>query len=163
MAALNVRIDPSDFAASLEDIERALEDKELFLRPICTELLGIMHERIHLKGLASDGAKIGQYKTSYLAIREREQHHSKTETDVILVFTRFLSNSWIVFATDRGYCVGFKDDTAPSGVTSLKKIKYAEERFGKKIEDLTKEEQEYVNERFNEIVQDLINDNNGGR
>jgi len=151
-----VNIDTSGFEKDLQRIKEELSDKESLLRPVCVELVQLMNERIHINGIASDGGKIGQYKTSYLAIRERQQNHSKSETDVILVFTRKLFNSWGAFATDRGYGVGFTDSAATKGVTGLKKIQYAEEHFGKKIGDMTKEEETYAFERLNELSTEII-------
>jgi hypothetical protein len=160
MATINVNTDPSQFIGSMDDIIAALENKEQFLRPICVELSGLMNDRIHNKALASDGSKIGTYKTSYLRIREKHKH-PQTETQVILVLTRKLSNSWGAFSTDNGYGVGFTDDGASEGVTALKKSEYAEKNFGKKIGDLTKDESEYVNERLIELVNEIIAENSG--
>ena len=154
MATVNV--DLSGFEKDLQKIKDALSDKEALLRPVAVELSTIMKDRIHEEGQASDGSQMGTYKTSYLAIRERQQKHSRSETKVILIFTRKLSNSWGAFAADRGYGVGFIENADASGITSLKKIRFAEEHFGKKIGDLTKEEETYAFERLNELSTEII-------
>jgi len=148
-----VNIDTSGFEKDLQKIKDGLSDKESLLRPVCVELSGIMNDRIHEQGQASDGSKIGSYKNSYLKMRQKF-NHSPTESDVILVLTRKLSNSWGAFATDKGYAVGFTDEGI--GVTSLKKIQFAEEHFGKKIGDMTKEEETYAFERLNELSTEII-------
>ena len=148
-----VNIDYSQFNDDLSKIKEKLSDKEAFLRPMAVELSGIMNDRIHDKGQASDGSGIGQYKTSYLKMREAF-NHPRTERKVVLVLSRKLSNSWGAFATDKGYAVGFTDEGI--GVTSLKKIQFAEEHFGKKIGDMTKEEETYAFERLNELSTEII-------
>jgi len=150
-----VNIDTSGFEKDLQAIKDSLSDKESLLRPMAVELSGIMNDRIHDKGQASDGSEIGQYKTSYLKMREAF-NHPRTERNVILVLSRKLSNSWGAFATDKGYAVGFTDSAATEGVTGLKKIQYAEEHFGKKIGDMTKEEETYAFERLNELSTEII-------
>lgn len=151
-----VNIDFTLFRQGLQEIVELVKNNELTLRPVAVELVGIMHERIHDEGKASDGSRIGEYKSSYLKIREKYKHRG--DTKVILVLTRKLSNSWGAFATEKGYAVGFTDDGAATGVTSLKKIGYAEENFNKKIGELTEDETEYVNTRVQEIVTDLLSD-----
>ncbi len=150
-----VNIDLSGFEKDLQKIKDSLSDKESLLRPVCVELSGIMNNRIHEDGQASDGSEIGQYKTSYLKMREAF-NHPRTERKVVLVLTRKLSNSWGAFATDKGYAVGFTDSAATEGVTGLKKIQYAEEHFGKKIGDMTKEEETYAFDRLNELSTEII-------
>jgi len=150
-----VNIDTSGFEKDLQRIKEELSDKESLLRPVCVELSGIMNDRIHEQGKASDDSEIGQYKTSYLRMREAF-NHPRTERKVILVLSRKLSNSWGAFATDKGYAVGFTDSAATEGVTGLKKIQYAEEHFGKKIGDMTKEEETYAFERLNELSTEII-------
>ena len=150
-----VNIDTSGFEKDLQRIKEELSDKESLLRPVCVELSGIMNDRIHEQGKASDDSEIGQYRTSYLRMREAF-NHPRTERKVILVLSRKLSNSWGAFATDKGYAVGFTDSAATEGVTGLKKIQYAEEHFGKKIGDMTKEEETYAFERLNELSTEII-------
>ena len=150
-----VNIDTSGFEKDLQKIKDSLSDKESLLRPVCVELSGIMNNRIHDEGRASDGGEIGTYKNSYLRMREAF-NHPRTERKVILVLSRKLSNSWGAFATDKGYAVGFTDSAATEGVTGLKKIQYAEEHFGKKIGDMTKEEETYAFERLNELSTEII-------
>jgi hypothetical protein len=151
MASVNV--DASDLNNVLQQINESFQNKEISLRPVAVELVGIMHKRIHTNGLASDNSKIGLYKQSYL--QQRERKGLGTGTDVIAVYTRKLSNSWTAFATTDGYAVGFVDQDA-SGLTALQKLKYIEERFGKKITDLTEDELQYANTRLIELAIEII-------
>lgn len=149
-----VNIDTSGFEKDLQAIKDSLSDKESLLRPVCVELSGIMNNRIHEEGQASDGSEIGQYSVPYLRMRQAFNH--TRDRKVILVLTRKLSNSWGAFATEKGYAVGFTDSAATEGVTGLKKIQYAEEHFGKKIGEMTKEEETYAFERLNELSNEII-------
>jgi len=149
-----INIDTSGFEKDLQKIKDSLSDKESLLRPVCVELSGIMNNRIHDEGRASDGGEIGQYSVPYLRMRQAFNH--TRDRKVILVLSRKLSNSWGAFATDKGYAVGFTDSAATEGVTGLKKIKFAEENFGKKIGDMTKEEETYAFERINELSTEII-------
>lgn len=149
-----VNIDLSDFVQSYEQIVEVLKDEESTLRPVAVELVGIMATRIHEDGLASDGSPIGQYSSNYLKVRERRKLGA--DPKVILVLTRKLFNSWGAFATDHGWAVGFVDDAAADGVTSRKKVEYAEEHFGKPILDMTSEEAQYANDRLLENINELL-------
>ena len=200
-----VNIDYSKFKGDLNKIKEQLSDKEALLRPMAIELSGIMNDRIHEQGLASDGNPIGTYSEGYMKVRTgdfknsekfvrgknkgklkgagfktkqriatpfgksafttqnieadkvpRIRYNLDSSKKVILVLTRKLSNSWAVFATDRGYAIGFTDSGATEGVTSLKKIEYAEETYKKRIQDLTKEETQYYIERLNELSTEII-------
>jgi hypothetical protein len=152
-----INIDTSGFEDDMNKIADALADKELLLRPVCVELSGIMNDRIHNKGEASDGSQIGTYSSSYLKYRKKFNHQI-TEKKVILVLTRKLSNSWGAFATEKGYGVGFTDSGATEGVTALDKIRFNEQNFqGKKIGDLTTEENQYAIDRLNELTNSIIN------
>lgn len=155
MAAIGVKIDFSRFKQEFEQILAVIKDKDSTLRPVAVELTGLMATRIHEDGKASDGSPIGQYASSYLKTRAKYKH-SETDTNVILVLTRKLFNSWGPFATDSGWAVGFVDDTAVDGVTSRKKIEYAETHFNKKILDPTEQEELYLKERLIEIINDLL-------
>lgn len=149
-----VTIDISNFARDYEQIIEVLKDEESTLRPVAIELVGLMATRIHEDGLASDGSLIGQYSSNYLKVRERRKLGS--DTNVILVLTRKLFNSWGAFATDHGWAVGFVDDSAVDGVTSRMKVEFAEEHFGKPILLMTEEEEQYANDRLLENINELL-------
>jgi hypothetical protein len=150
------------FGADLTQIIQDLNPANLLRQPVVA-LLGMMNNRIHNLGLASDGSQIGQYKDSYLKIRERYKH-SGTDKKVILVLTRKLSNSWLPIATENGYGIGFTTGAATAsvgvsgeGVTEMDKIIFAEQHFGKKIFDMTQEESDFVNQLIAERAAEIIN------
>ena len=208
-----VNIDTSGFEKDLKAIADALRDSDNLLRPLCIELTGIMHDRIHTDGQASDGSQIGTYSAGYMKLRTGNFKNSKkfvrgknkgglkdsgtvtkrriatpfgkssfavqniesegiprikynldNDTKVILVLTRKLQNSWGPKAaesgtskTSRGYAIGFVDSGAVDGVTSVKKIQFAEETYKKKISDFTEFENTYIVERLGELTQEIIN------
>lgn len=149
-----VNINTSDFDKSIEEIKNLLGNTDLWMRPIAVELAGEMHDRIHKRGIASDGKPIGSYSSSYLEYRRKNKLGA--DPKIIMVQTRKLSNSWTAIKTATGWGVGFIDEAAKNGVTSLKKLQFMEERIDTKITDLTKEENEFVNDRANEILTQLL-------
>lgn len=153
MAAI-INIDTSDFDTAIDEVKSLIENTDVWMRPIAVELAGEMHDRIHRRGLASDGNPIGSYSSSYLNFRLKNKLGG--DSKIILVQTRKLQNSWGAFPTSNGWGVGFVDDAATDGVTSLKKIQFTEQRTGKKITDPTKEENDFIQQRFNEIINQLL-------
>lgn len=149
-----IKIDTRAFERDFEAITKVLTDKDSTLRPVAIELVEMMATRIHDDGLASDGSLIGSYTEGYLALREGRGLGS--DKKVILVLSRKLYNSWSAFPTDNGWAVGFVDDAATDGVTSRKKIEYAEQHFGKKIIDPTEEELRFAADKLLEIVNELL-------
>ena len=55
----SVNFDMTSFESSLVGIVKNLSADNL-LRPVCIELVTLMTDRIHIKGLASDGTSIGE-------------------------------------------------------------------------------------------------------
>jgi len=151
-----VKIDFSQFAAQMGSIIQQLANVEISMRPIAVEVLGIMHKRIHTDGLDSNGNKIGTYSNAYL--RERKARGLGSGTDVIFVLTRKLSNSWTVFRSEKGYAIGFVDQGA-DGLTAMQKVKYYEDKTGKKILNMTDFEKQYANDRIIEIASIIIQQN----
>lgn len=152
VATVNLNFD--NLRGEFAEIMRLLEQQELWLRPIMAELSGEMAHRIHIQGTASDGSKIGSYSSAYL--RQRAKNKLGSDANVVLVFSRKMSNSWGVFATDRGWAVGFVDDSGSGGFSSLDKLHHVEKLFGKKIQDMTEQETAMVNERVTEIINELL-------
>lgn len=156
MAAV-VKFDFSKLIGAHTELIAQLGNKDISVRPIAVEMVGIMHKRIHTDGKASDDSQIGTYSSGYL--QKRKANKLGSDTRIIAVFTRKTSNSWTAFPTDRGWSVGFVDQDA-DGLTALKKIRYIEEMKGKKILDLSKFELQYSKERIIEIATEIINNFN---
>lgn len=150
-----VNVDMANFLQDAEKVKLLLANTEAWLRPIALEIAGAMSHRIHSEGLASDETKIGSYKPSYLKMRLK--HKLGADPAVVLVLTRKLQNAWGVFATEKGWAVGFQEDTgAGKEASSLEKLEYAEKHFGKKIIELTADENKIVAQRLEEIINNLF-------
>lgn len=126
-----------------------LKDREYLLRPVATEIIPMITERIHQKGLASDGSPIGTYSNNYLKTREKNRRGK--DTKVIISLTRQLENDWSVVATQRGYGIGFLNSF------NGQKLKWVEQGKGKIVSRLSQEETDYAIDRINELVNAAIN------
>lgn len=127
-----------------------LKNKEYLLRPVAIEVIPLMTERIHQKGLASDDGQIGTYTNSYLKLRQ-SKYKRDASNKVIVSLTRQLENNWSVIATQSGYGIGF---TNPF---NLQKARWVEGTKDKVIFSLSQAEQSYAVERINELVSDALN------
>lgn len=127
-----------------------LKNKEYLLRPVAIEVIPMMTERIHQKGLASDDGQIGTYTNTYLKLRQ-SKYKRDAINKVIVSLTRQLENNWSVIATQGGYGIGF---TNPF---NLQKARWVEANKGKVIFSLSQAEQSYAVERINELISDALN------
>lgn len=69
----NIKIVAANIAAKLQQIR----NKEYLLRPVAVNIIPMMRERIHVKGLASDGKIIGLYSDGYMKIRTGDFGNAK--------------------------------------------------------------------------------------
>lgn len=132
-----------------------LKNKEYLLRPVAVEVIPMMTERIHKKGIASDGGQIGTYSNGYLKLRERGNKKQQipvrgSDSKVIVSLTRKLEGNWSVIATTNGYGIGF---TNPF---SLQKARWVEGIKDKTIFILSQSEQQYAVDRINELIADAL-------
>lgn len=127
-----------------------LKNKEYVLRPVATEVIPLMTERIHQKGLATDDSQIGTYSNSYLALRQKK-YKRDASNKVIVSLTRQLENNWAVIATQNGYGIGFLNPF------NAQKARWVEAQKDKRIFSLTKGETQYAVDRINELVKDALN------
>lgn len=51
-------------------INKIVSGKDEFLRTVALSVIGMIRERIHIKGMASDGSQIGTYSRGYLKVRQ---------------------------------------------------------------------------------------------
>lgn len=133
-----------------------LKNKEYLLRPVAIEVIPMMTERIHEKGIASDGGQIGTYSNGYLKLRERGNKKQQipvrgSDIKVIASLTRKLEQDWAVISTTNGYGIGFLNPL------SLQKARWVEGIKDKTIFNLSKSEQEYAVDRINELIADALN------
>ncbi|MBX7227831.1 MAG: hypothetical protein K1X55_17480 [Chitinophagales bacterium] len=138
------------------------------LKIVANDVLVLINERIHEKGLAADETKIGTYSSQYLKFRGDNGRGGKT--DVFLSFTRQLQNSLDVVQTENGWGIGIINDsrlpmdnflnkknkakgkTRKNGVTNSELIKYLEDKYKKKIWSLTPGEINYAVNKLNALI-----------
>jgi hypothetical protein len=163
---------------------KVLKDPEYLLRPVAFGLIDKMTQRIHIDGKASDDGRIGTYSFGYMQVRlgifgnseevakgenkgkiknsgvvsrgknkgqPRPKYNRTSDTKIIVSLTRQLENDWSVIATQKGYGIGFKNEF------NLQKLRWVEQGRGKKIGDLTTDEQKYVVDYLNELTADALN------
>ena len=69
MASLTIKTNLNQVLTNLKQSFETIFDKNYLLRPVATEVLPMMTERIHQKGEASDGSQIGTYSNNYMKVR----------------------------------------------------------------------------------------------
>jgi hypothetical protein len=149
------------------ELFETLNPKGEFFREVVFEIIPMISERIHVKGLAADGSAIGTYSDGYMKIRTGEVNHRHDATNlktkktfstkpkynrsadpkVIISLTRQLENDYAVLPGDKGWGVGFNN------VHNFEKATWNNTRYGKTIYDLTDAEEA----RVAEIVEELAN------
>lgn len=142
----NIKLVSGRIKQSLEQ----LKNKEYVLRPVATEVITLMTERIHQKGEASDNTQIGTYSNSYLKLRQK-RYKRDASNKVIVSLTRQLENNWAVIATQNGYGIGFLNPF------NEQKARWVEASKSKKIFDLSKAETQFAIDRINEQVANALN------
>jgi len=151
---------------------------ELF-REVVLDLIPMIHDRIHQKGLAADGTEIGVYSDSYMKVRtgnygnsdkisrgankgksknagtatrgsskgtSRAQYHRDSDTSVILSLTRQMENDYAVMPGELGWGIGFNNSH------NFDKANWNDERYGKKVYDLTEEELDHAIKLTEELI-----------
>lgn len=126
-----------------------LKDPRPLLRPVAIDVINLMTERIHEKGLAADGSPIGTYSPGYLALR-KNKYKRGADTKIIVSLTRQLENDWAVVATPNGWGVGFNN------AFNAQKMKWVEEVKGKKIAALTAEEKDYAINKLKKLLSENL-------
>ena len=144
-AVINVKINIKPITDLLQQRIDLLKDKEYLLRPVAFDCVDLMTQRIHIKGVASDGKPIGTYSAPYLKYVRPKFNRSKDQ-NVIVSLTRQLENDWSVIATDKGYGIGFKNPF------NYKKARWVEAIKDRIIFDLSASEKEFAINRLNELA-----------
>lgn len=165
--AMKIQTNIGQVTKEIAERLKVLKDPDYLLRPVAFGLIDKMTQRIHIDGKASDDTEIGQYSNSYMKLRTgsfktdkisrgpnkgqaREKYNRTSDTKVIVSLTRQLENDWSVIAVDKGYGVGFKNSF------NLEKLRWVEENKGKKIGDLTPDEEKYTVDYINELVSEAL-------
>lgn len=110
----------------LTDSLLSLEETDSLLREISTTLLAEMRDRIHERGIKSDGTQIGRYADSYLEFRINQgKGDPPSDPKVILFFTGQMQNDFNVAPVgDNAYGLGY------SNSLNFDKANYAEAKYG---------------------------------
>lgn len=151
-----VKTNLGDVSKRLSEKITALKSKDV-TRPIATEVLDMMTERIHEEGKAADGSQIGTYNNRYLKLRKKKYNRTG-DKKIIVSLTRRLENDWGVISTERGWGIGFlnKQKGKKGEPVSQDKMKYVEEQKGKKIARLTEQEKQFATELINDAVSEIL-------
>lgn len=150
MAAITVTTNLGGALSNIRAKLTELKNPELLTKPLATEQIRLMADRIHINGEASDGGQIGTYSNGYLKVRAANAR--KDGSKVIISLTRQLENDYAVIANSKsGYGVGFNNPL------NRQKAGWVEETYGKRIFRQTKEEREAILQFLNEIVHDTLN------
>lgn len=80
-------------------------DIDQMTRLQASSLMAEMRQRIHVKGLATDGNPIGTYTPGYMRVRQR--HGRKEEGKVVLSLTRAMENSMVLIPIENGTGIGY--------------------------------------------------------
>jgi hypothetical protein len=142
-------------------------------REMATSVIGMMRDRIHGKGKASDGSGIGTYSPGYMKVRTgsfrganyvrgknkgnpRKKYNRSGSTDVVLSLTREMENDFGIFKNSRGkWAIGFIRNPKRDGgsFTHVKIARNAESNlYGKRIYSLSKDEQSMVDSVLNRYI-----------
>lgn len=153
----NISVVAASLGGRFNTMTSQLKDK--LTRRVADTLVESITNRIHEEGKKADDSPIGQYKNSYLKLRQKKGRTHSTDPKITFRFTDKMEKEFQVIATENGYGLGWIDAEGGSGldegkVTNFDKANYLEKKFGN-VYSLTKSEKEKVKE----ITEDFIKKN----
>lgn len=80
MASIKINTNIEQVNTLIQSRLKQLGNPETFLRPLCLDLIDLMTKRIHIDGIASDGAAIGTYSPAYMKVRTGNYGNSARAT-----------------------------------------------------------------------------------
>lgn len=83
-------------------------DEQSWMRPVVLALSGQVRYRIHVEGNRADGGDIGQYKNSYMRVREKNNRGS--DKKMIYSLTRQMEQDFVPVAENDQYGLGFNNE-----------------------------------------------------
>jgi len=121
-------------------------------------------ERVHEKGENKDGSQIGSYSAATKKIKSKRRTVKgrgvaparSNVSKVILSDTRTLENSYEVAPTQNGYDVGFNNNKGAEPPPS-ELVGYLEEKFGKNIWGVSKDDKKEIRKLIKKYVSDNQN------
>lgn len=126
-----------------------LRDPKPLLRPVAFDVLAMVTERIHEKGLAADGSQIGTYNSQYLKLRQKKFKRN-SDSKITVSLTRQLENDWAVIASPTGWGIGFNNPL------NAQKMKWVEQQKNKRIAALTTGEKDYAITKLKKLMNEAI-------
>lgn len=168
-------------AATLEKVQALKNNPDPILRTVALAVLPEMKHRVHVEGKDSSGGQIGTYSPGYMVIRTgnyknagrvtkgknvgklknagtntktgavRPKYNRTPDTKVVLSLTREMENDMSVVPSGNGYGIGYLNPD------NLKKAKYCEETYNKKIlTKLTTGERELAKNTAEEFLPEYL-------
>lgn len=161
-----------------------LKDREYLLRPLAIEVIPLMTDRIHQKGLATDEKKIGTYSKEYMKVRtgaygnagvykSGKNKGKKKDSGVFTKgknagqprpkYNRSNDTTVIISLTrqlENDWSVIATDKGYAIGFLNelnFKKARWVEDTYRKVIFYPSESEKKYISERLNELVNAAIN------
>ncbi|MCW3466496.1 hypothetical protein [Chitinophaga nivalis] len=90
-----------------EKLNSLIVDKDQYMRGVVFGLVGEVRQRIHKRGQKADGSPIGEYKNSYLRIREKENRGN--DRKIILSLTRQMEQDFVPVSENDQFGLGFNN------------------------------------------------------
>lgn len=180
---ITIRTNINVVAASIIEKLKRISDPSTLLRPVAIDVMNMMTERIHEKGIAADGNPIGTYSPAYMKVRTGNYKNSTRykggknagKTKDAGVFSRGTNkgkprpkynrtnDTKIVVSLTRQ----LENDWAVIGTTkgygigfnnplSIQKMRWVEEKKDKKIAALTTDEKTYAIDSFKKLVHEKL-------
>lgn len=146
-----IKVDTSALSKAVAKKLEKLQDAKPFLRIIAFDLLVMITERIHEKGLDANGKKLGVYGNAYLRVRMQKYKRS-SDPNMILSLTRQLENDWTVGETEKGWGIGLNNPF------NANKLLWNQERLNVPIAALSKEELKYAQDKMNALIEETLRD-----
>lgn len=126
------------------------EQRDKMLRTVAFDSVANIKQRIHVEGLNSDAAPIGEYSNAYMKVRRF--YNRSSDRKVILSLTRNMENDFTVVGGSgaTGYDLGFKNPD------NTDKRVYMEEKYGT-IYKPTEMEVAHMRVVAEQFINDLLN------
>lgn len=152
----------------INDLLRLERNTQKIILKGLNSILAVQEERIHRKGLAGDGGKIGKYSTNPVSISKKNQARNTGQTyfpggyaeykrkigfsggSVNLENTGQMKQDYSVIPLDGGGGLGFKNPK------NADKSEYVEDHFKKDIYVPTKQEEELFDKIINFEIDKIL-------
>lgn len=90
------------------EFKALIDNQTALMRPVTLVLAGYVRNRIHVQGLKADGSEIGQYKNSYLKLRQTHYNRDSNKK-IVYSLTRQMEQDFVPIAENNEYGLGFNN------------------------------------------------------